>query len=331
MSRAFLLGAGATKARYPNAPLTNDFLAKLRMKPNGLFGTIEKAVKDLISPEKPLHLMNIEKIMKSFYELEPSYRDTLLPSLYSAIYELLAQETGSDETYFYNYLNGKVITEPPLLRTLLINQKLTHNDFFMTLNYDLYLDREIISVNHAINYGLTHDYIQVNPSRSGFGYSIPVAPDSLYPVYHLHGALNWVKTSNERKIIIYPGAVLPQHGREGSNLCLIPPGMKEFNPVLKILWKNAEQKLRSSDELIIIGCSLNPEDKELIDLICKFRDEKGVDKIKIIHHVPDFTENQIDNTYVNIIGKGYKGYPYGFNLNDPKRDVVGAIEFIFQE
>lgn len=333
MSRAFLIGAGATKARYPDAPLSDDFLNKLRTKHGGLFSTIEKAVKDIIRPEKSLHQMNIEEIMKLSYRLKPSYRDALLQSLYSAIYELLAKTTESTETAIYTYLTRQRITEPPLLRTLLINQQLTSNDFFMTLNYDLYLDREIISVNQAINYGLTDDYIQVSYGRDYSTYQIPVVTKGRYPVYHLHGALNWVKALNEQKIIIYPGAVLPQYGREGADLCLIPPGMKELNPVLKILWETAEQRLLNADELIIIGCSLNREDKELINLVHKFRDKKGIDKIKIIHDRPDLTSDYIDNTYTNIIGNGHKPYRWGFNLTSPNVDLeggdLGAIEFIF--
>jgi hypothetical protein len=331
MSRAFLIGAGATKARYPDAPLSDNFLDKLRVKHQGLFNTIGKAIKDIVSRWNQLSGVNIEEVMKLSYELQPSYRDALLQSLYSAIYELLAETTGSDETYIYNYLNRRITTEPPLLRTLLINKQLTPDDFFMTLNYDLYLDREMLSVNQSINYGLTDDYIQINRGKHFSAYQISVTTKVRYPVYHLHGALNWENTLNGQKIIIYPGAIRPQYNREGANLCLIPPGMKELNPVLKILWENAEQRLLKADELIIIGCSLNPEDKELINLVHKFINKKGIDKIKIIHYVPDFAENQIDNTYVNIIGKGYKGYPYGFNLNDPKRDIIGAIEFIFQK
>jgi hypothetical protein len=331
MSRAFLIGAGATKARYKDAPLSDDFLNKLRVKHQGLFNTIGKAVKDIVRQWNQLNGVNIEEVMKLSYELQPSYRDALLQSLYSAIYELLAETTESSEQAIYTYLTGRRITEPPLLRTLLINQQLTPDDFFMTLNYDLYLDREIISVNQAINYGLTAAYMQVESGKTYSAYSLPINTASRYPVYHLHGALNWVKTLNGQKIIIYPGAVLPQYGREGADLCLIPPGMKELNPVLKIIWKNAEQLLLNADELIIIGCSLNPDDKELIGLVHKFRDKKGADKIKIIHHRPDLTDGYIDDTYTAIIGNGHKPYRYGFNLNDPNKDIIGAIEFIFQQ
>ena len=110
----------------------------------------------------------------------------------------------------------------------------------------------------------------------------------------------------------------------------MPPGIKELSPILKVIWENAEHKLLKSDELIIIGCSLNPEDKKLIDLIRTFRDKKGINKIKIIHYIPGLSgEEYTDLTFENIIGVGYKGYGHGFNLNGPSRNTPGAIKFIF--
>lgn len=331
MSRAFLLGAGATRARYGNAPLSNDFLEKLMRKHVGLFNSIEKSLHGHVDKNNPLDEMNIEKVMTLAYTLEEENKNALLQCVYSAIYELLAETTESTEEHIYTYLTGKRMTEPPLLRTLLVDKKrLTRDDFFMTLNYDLYLDREIISVNGGINYGLNEGYRQVNSGREYSAYRIPVSSDGLYPVYHLHGSLNWENTLNGHKIIIYPGAIRPLYNGEETNLCLMPPGIKELSPILKVIWENAEHKLLKSDELIIIGCSLNPEDKKLIDLIRTFRDKKGINKIKIIHYIPGLSgEEYTDLTFENIIGVGYKGYGHGFNLNGPSRNTPGAIKFIF--
>ena len=184
---------------------------------------------------------------------------------------------------------------------------------------------------------------------------------SHFSVYHLHGSLNWEIIRD--KINIDVGAITPQHNRLGSNLCLVPPGQKELNPVLKSIWATAEERLLKADELIIIGCSLNPEDIRLIGVIKKFVDKKGADNVKIIYlsnqlesdyqkgitqkgntitySPPDPSESNYDE----IIGDGFKKYTYGFNINAPIESLKsikpgtiifesqvykpGAIEFIF--
>ena len=144
-------------------------------------------------------------------------------------------------------------------------------------------------------------------------------------VYHLHGALNWTFAGNNRdKIDIEKGAVLPSWRRGNNNLCLVPPGKKELYPILKQLWKVSEERLIKSDELIVIGCSLNPNDNELNSLISKFVKLKGSNKVKIITS----NDSQSINNYHRIIGQGLNLDNHGFNLINPT-GYKGSLEFIF--
>lgn len=85
-----------------------------------------------------------------------------------------------------------------------------------------------------------------------------------------------------------------------------------------------------SDDLIIIGCSLNPEDIELISLIEKFQKEKGERHVRVIHKT-DSKDSQIYKNFINVL-RGYYDHPHGFDINGPSANPKeGAIEFIFKE
>ena len=82
----------------------------------------------------------------------------------------------------------------------------------------------------------------------------------------------------------------------------------------------------TADELIIIGCSLNPDDEKLIEMISKFVKLKSPKKVKIISS----SDNKSENNYYNLIGEGFKLHNHGFKLINTY-GYDGAIDFIFRE
>ncbi len=319
MTKAFLIGAGATRAEYPDAPLTSDFFKLLEIHDHRLY----RAIEQIILPHLNLDALrdsNIEDVMKLAEEFSPSVKNSFLREVYLAIYELLAENTGSTEASVLSALNKTSRLPGTLFHTLVNDHRLNEQDFFMTLNYDLYLDKEILRMQGTIDYGITGDI--EHGSRLNLDYH-----HKRYSVYHLHGALNWQRISDNH-IAISIGAITPSYVRTGPNLYLVPPGKKEMFPILKRIWNTAEERIPNIDELIIIGSSLNPQDQELIRLIKYFIKCKGIEKIKIIDY---FTHDpNLSDKYTTTLGRGYKLYPYGFYLNNP-RGYPGAIEFIFSE
>jgi hypothetical protein len=177
--------------------------------------------------------------------------------------------------------------------------------------------------HNTIDYGFKESFVQ---STGAF----PLSFGKQFSVYHLHGSLNWRLMGDKIKVNF--GAIHPQYSRMGSNLCLIPPGKKELNPILKHIWYTAEKRLLKADELIIIGCSLNPKDYELMDLLKKYVEANGSETIKFIHNnliENRFVRNKFLNYFQNYIGRGFKDYQFGFNLIGPEGSS-GAIEFIFK-
>ena len=315
MARAFLIGAGATKAQYNEAPLSSNFFEILSDKNKQLFDEIASTMKQYI--DKKLSLCNVEDLVILAYEVPLSHRTSFLSCIYKAIYQLLAKSTKSNEEYMDEYINKSTVEPPTLFYTLLNDTRLTEEDFFMTLNYDLYLDREIFAIRREIDYGLNSEYIESKKD-------IQVVANNKFSLYHLHGALNWEMIGD--KVKIYLGAKLPRYIRATSDLCIVPPGKKEFFPVLQSIWSRAKARLLKADELIVIGTSLNPKDTELIELIKGYIDKNGIENVKIICKCDP--EEIVD--YNNTIGmKVMNVYPHGFFLNDPSGKYIGTIEYIF--
>jgi len=312
MTIAFLIGAGATKAQYDNAPVCKDFLNKLWNNNSPHFSAMKDAIKSQISMN--LEKWNIEGAMKKAYKLPSARKERFLHSLHMAISELITPTTRSDREYMSEYTGGRK-SDPATHFGILFKPegKLNKKDFFMTLNYDLYLDREVLYQQGKINYGLT--------KNEYFESEMTVVPEEEYSVYHLHGALNW-EICNGDRLRIHMGAHYPKYTGV-SNLCLVPPGYNKNHPLLKPIWKKAENRIRHADELIIIGCSLYQDDNELIDLLKIFIDKKGSENVKIIFKPKDIRD---EYDYIghckNIIGNKFT-YHLGFDDN-------AIDEFIFK-
>ena len=82
-----------------------------------------------------------------------------------------------------------------------------------------------------------------------------------------------------------------------------------------------------ANELIIIGCSLNQNDKRLIKLIQSFVSSRGSDKVKVVYK-KERDDNSLENHYKTIIGSDLKIYEHGFNIIDWV-SRTSSIEFIF--
>ena len=330
MTKAFLLGAGATKAQYPSTPINKDFFSYLRSQKEDLYMSIENA----IHSKKELEKRDLEDVMSEVEQYPESNQQLIKEALFNGLYILLGELTNSTEKYMDDYRLNLLKPQPQtIFKNLIINQKLNEKDFFMTLNYDLCLDMEIYKELGMVDYGINEFVEEKRASKNGFsmpslnvGHLMPLLDEQQFSIYHLHGALNWEIVGDSVKVHI--GAIKPNYSRQGVNLLLAPPGTKKLHPVLKTIWSTAEKRLLSANELIIIGCSLNPNDVELCHLMKKFQSERGVDKIKIIY-LGDRGKKSVSENYTNLVGNGFKSYPYGFVIRGPRPDIKGAIEFIF--
>lgn len=333
MARAFLIGAGATRAQYPKAPLSADFLQRLRDENATIYSELAECAKDISLNERygqKFDELNIEELVQMCQDLDPSVKNTFFDCLYKALYLLLAESTESTTDHIRSYIeNGNIfgVGVRPLFFNLLNDPDFDPaKDFFITLNYDLCLEREILAMRRELFFGDGKWLHGIDLMSRDI---IPVSREKGISVFHLHGALNW--EIDDGTIIPHYGAILPQYIRSELNLCLVAPGQKIIGEYLKPIWDGARTRLFSDNppisELVIIGCSLNPQDKELIQLIDSYVKGRGSEKVKVVYYAEEPEGSEFKN-YQKIIGHKFKKYPHGFRLRGPEK---GAIEFIFRK
>lgn len=305
MVRAFILGAGATRADYPNAPLDADFFQKLR----SFRGDLEGALEEELSELRPDYREGgLEKILMEIETFSDSRQRYLRENIYKGMYSLIAQNTDSDSGFDNTFNNQKKTTSHKILVS-----KCSDSDFFITLNYDLSLDMAVWE--DRASYTARHSYIDYGFLGIQNVGKLLVTEERRKSVYHLHGSLNWsIREDNE--IVVHPKAMPPLQSSSQLNPFIVPPGPKEYPPLIEHIWDTAKQRLKKADELIVVGCSLNPADEKLLELIKEWRTKHPKAKTRVIHLDPSLEER-----YRGTLGRETVFFDKGFGLD--------AIDFIF--
>lgn len=312
MTKAFILGAGATRAVYPNCPLDNDFFDKLRSFCPDLEGRLSEELSKIM-PE--FRKAGLEKVLMTIEsESSPTTKMHLREDIYKGIYRLIAEHTDSNIGFDQTFNNPK----PTTYHKTLVS-KCNDNDFFITLNYDLTLDMAVWADRADYNNKWSIiDYGFSEGDKLGSNLFV-VNMDHKKSVYHLHGSLNWgIKKDGEMKA--YRSAIPPLRSSSQLNPFIVLPGPKEYPTPIENIWNAAKRRLEGADELIVIGCSLNPGDRKLLELIGEWLIGHFGAKKKVVY----LKQNKGDKWYYNeMLGEDTLFFDKGFNLE--------AIEFIFNE
>lgn len=183
----------------------------------------------------------------------------------------LTQLRGHIATYLYLALIGP--HEPrPLLKDFV--DCLSEGDVVITFNYDLVVDSELWRQrkwNPGNGYGPTFNSPGISQEASEVS--------TRFPIYKLHGSLNWSSPGPFEGPItlqgfyddgkpIFPGYLAdespPPYGQyQGAHApcSLMPSFVKKFDvPELLTVWGRAQEAIRASDEVIVIGYSLPEAD-----------------------------------------------------------------------
>lgn len=247
----YLLGAGATQGSVTHRGSTTQLLMQGDLKQDLLDGTRKLALDRYEDEETVMRLVNtvvgddtdFEHIL-TFLEDAPSEifasfaRDlkTMFAEVLRERLELVESELHGGESALYGTLID-MHGVPELNEAL-------HG--FLTLNYDLFLERAIINgMGRSVDYG-----ISVSPTTPTSSETTPIK------VIKLHGSFGW---SND-----WPVSTTGDH----SSAFWIPPGIrksKEQYP-FNALWGLARELLEC-DVLRIVGCNLGANDWDLVSLI----------------------------------------------------------------
>ncbi|MFQ6013894.1 MAG: SIR2 family protein [Anaerolineae bacterium] len=285
MSTVYILGAGATKAVAPQAPLMNDFLPL----------AFERFAHDP-------RIRNVCKFVSDFYLGSPLPSDArssqaILPRLEDVLSQLdlcvtqnrplsanyplqKVQELREDLIYLIARLLKDTLQrlERDRHATLDLVRSLTEEDTIISLNYDIIVDNALAQefgpqrVNYGVDVRLFYHWYPDDYYEPARAYRAEPSRD----LYKLHGSLNWLYCPNCQALDV----TLAEKGtlrifEEEPAVCLrchlcyqaliiTPTLLKDYaNGLLLQVWRNAEEKITRADRVVFIGYSLADADVEI--------------------------------------------------------------------
>lgn len=285
MSTVYILGAGATKAVAPRAPLMDDFLplAFQRFSHDPRIRNVQEFVSDfyLGSPFPP-DVQSRQAILPRLEDVLSQLDLCVVQNRpLSANYPLQrVQELREDLVYLVAHLLKETLgrLEKDRHVTLDLVRSLTEEDTIISLNYDIIVDNALAQVfgPQRVNYGVG---VRLSYHWYPDDYYEPVRAYHEEPsrdLYKLHGSLNWLYCPNCQALDVTlaekgtlrvfkeePAVCLRCHSRYQA-LVITPTLLKDYaNGLLLQVWRNAEQRITRADRLVFIGYSLADADVEI--------------------------------------------------------------------
>lgn len=341
MNKCYILGAGASFG-YDDSilfelrpPLTNEFFVqghRLGIFTEQSFPDLFVSIKEFLGINGDIQKRqqlecDIEKLLdwlaNEFYKSAPlstvdfkriNYVQRALSQAFYFIYELFRHYSLVYTPKFDNY------------RRLALHYHACKYSI-ITLNYDILFELAAQSVNLNTHYSLGPHYPK----------SIPIAK--------IHGSINWLNSCKggiafgglgndsffeiitpifSNKIHMGPMMVLPlaairdisyrdfvRSGVDYDEPAIVPPlaGYKDYDKIKDYsnIWAFAESMLRETTELVIIGCSIRPEDAKFNELLQKA--VSGKVSITIVDKSPDKVIDNIKKVFMKpIIDKTFTSF-----------------------
>ncbi len=314
MKKCYIFGAGAsygydeTLPRESRPPLTKEFFTKghqldifTRKAFPDLYDSLEEYLKTTTSELSDLRC-DIEEFLQY---LATKFNDRSLIRTDSSRILCLQRALSQSSYFIYELFRHYMLCYTPsrydnYRRLALHFDNLKYN--VITLNYDTLFEEAIRGVNFNVQYfsrsrcprdvpiAKLHGSINfMNPFGRGIAYGGRGGDDFL----EIIGSVYSNSVHTDQMVILSPTEIkdtsykgLVRSGRDYYEPALIPPlgGYKDYEKVKEYqrIWEFAESMLREASELVIIGCSVRPQDQKLSELL-----EKTVR--------PDITVTVVDN------------------------------------
>ena len=307
----YFLGAGATKAVAPDAPLNKDL--------------VKNAIIDFVKSKEAQLLLDF--IADLFHRKNPTIDNQIWNLLDYII------QKGKSPTSKYNleqiidlrrcllhlvireFQKSLEVVEPRIYEMFINKIQNTHSAIIST-NYDILID-SALSKMMSLNYGakvrtrITGGFADAGGLQRPGAYEsgIPLNQGKI-PLFKIHGSLNWLYCSkcDEVDITTDKGAVRTLSGdyycfnRNCTNkyeaLLITPTMFKNYeNRFIKETWECAEKALIDADCLVFIGYALKDEDYQIRCLLMKalLNKTSGYSNIIVIERKP---KNKTDELYL---------------------------------
>lgn len=287
MKRIFFIGAGATKADYPSAPLLNDLMSEILSKND-------------VSIKK---ISNIKKFISDYFFKVDLSKNKNLPSIQDVLsfIDIALQEDGyfkynkkelieirNDITYIMSKLLEEKLKKTEQSTNSLFVKKLTNNDAVLTTNYDIVLDNCFFSRYNNINYGVRGRFAIDSDSLDPKGRITPAQylcdfDSEIVPLLKLHGSLNWLYCDrcDEFDVTLFKkGSIqcMDASVRCINKMCtdnyqslvVSPSFIKNYkNRIIKKVWDAAEKRISEAEQIIFIGYSMPEDDYAIKSMILR--------------------------------------------------------------
>lgn len=305
----YFLGAGATRADFPDAPLGDDLLHAIlcsERPDSGLFGFLSSVFdNDLISRKGSRSLRpRLDDVFTLLdaniagrapspagypYQAILDVRRSLIARIAAVLDTALGNEEGKSARRFSRAIEGR-------------------NAVIVSTNYDIVMDNVLVN-GDSIDYGVTVRSAlfpgDIPPGQTRMTYVArrltlkprPTPISSSTPLLKLHGSLNWLYCARCDELDVTlrrKGASIiltdPSLGRCTMTSCtcdydtiLVGPSLEQRyeNRILRETWSLAEQVLANAQRLVVIGYSL-PEADYLIRAMLARRFAKRSEGVLVV-------------------------------------------------
>ena len=297
-SVVYILGAGASKAVIPDAPLMAQLLPealKIFKQPNYSKGHWDRRIRrinDFFNGFYKLNLDTLEINPDALLKTFPSLED-ILTQLDDAIiegrplsrkYDVPCLRTLREDLVFAicEVLRKKMDFAKVSGRELMqrFMQGLGPNDSILSLNYDIIVDNALSIPYYParfVDYGLSVRYALNNSFRPIAYNLLERPPPNTPPLYKLHGSLNWLYCPSCQQLDVTIGEkgvhyiyeeerdfACPDCQGRYDPLIITPTLLKTYNNILlREVWRQAEDKVSKADGVVFIGYSLPDADVQL--------------------------------------------------------------------
>jgi hypothetical protein len=310
----FIIGAGFTKAVFPNAPINRDLLPALAVaSPNSAAVALRQRY-DTQDIEIALTRLDVE-IASSQGQVEQSAED---------VYKLRPLIEAELAKYFSSFCVSESLMAKSWWLTYLIDEAFTSGDVAISLNYDCVLEgaldcRGKWSPNEG--YGSSLDHPLGGPQMLS---KSPVA------VLKIHGSANFMiapyadKPSANAVSFMFDECFFPRSAKNthigygagtGRSYLIAPSYVKIPTVEITYLMLDALATSAKAENLVVIGSALRPEDAFLTVVVTNFLHQPSWRNRKII----------VVDPAAPAITSRLKNY-WGVNVSDQILPIEGPLE-----
>jgi SIR2-like domain len=304
----YVLGAGASRAIRPCAPLMKDLLPealKILKRPgtNSAVSRIERVaafVNDFFLdrlPDAPLApdesprlediLSQLDLAIEEDRPLTGKYdigslrtiREDVVFAICGALRDRLDWHSDNEKEQAVRRRGDELLSK--------FLGRITPEDSIVSLNYDLVVDNALANKAAAeaggVNYGIHVRFAQVK--NSGDWRTVPYElPSQSAPVlYKLHGSLNWVYCPSCQQLDVTvraKGALYvleaarnfscKECGTRYSPFVIAPTLLKTYhNSLLAQIWRHTEERISKADDIVFVGYSMPDADVQLRGMLTR--------------------------------------------------------------